>query len=397
MKVLVFTTAYPNEQQPNLGVFVRERMSRVAEYCEIKVVAPVPFFPGAGFLKKKYRARPPYREFQEGIEILHPRFFLIPRFCKGLDGVFLFLSSLWTVFGLRRRFDFDLIDAHFAYPDGFAAILLGRAVRRPVTITLRGTINRLIHYPVRGMLLKWALKRADRVFSVSRYLIDLALENGADLTEDRVRVIPNGVDTEKFSLLDKISCRKDLDLPLEAPVIVSVGGLVERKGHHRVMEILPALLEAYPDLHYLVVGGGSVEGDMTGQLRELAARSGITDHVHFAGEIDHSEVKKYLCAADVFVLPTRFEGWANVFFEAMACGLPVVTTRVCGNAEVVKEGRSGLLVSFGDPDALQLALRKALAHDWDRESIISYAYERPWSQVAREVHQAFADVLQNRG
>ncbi len=393
MKVLVFTTVYPNKLQPNLGVFVRERMSRVANHCEIKVIAPVPFFPGAGFFKKKYRDRPDFVELQNGIEVYHPRFFLIPRFCKWLDGFFLFMSSVWTVWRLRRKFDFDLIDAHFAYPDGFAAVLLGKITKRPVVITLRGTINRLIHFPARSFLLKWALEKADRIFSVCRYLVDLAVDNGADIDESKIRVIPNGVDTTKFSLVDKLTCRRNLDIPVDVPVLVSVGGLVERKGHHRVLEVMSGLLQQFPDLHYIIVGGGSVEGDMGVQLKLAAKNDGIYDVVHFTGEVTHEKVKEYLCASDIFVLPTRFEGWANVFLEAMACGLPVVTTQVCGNAEIVKEGQTGMLVPFDNKEALQSALGQALIENWDRDAIIQYAYSRPWDLVAQEVYDAFCDVL----
>lgn len=396
MKILVFTTVFPNKLHPNLGVFVHQRISHLAQICEVIVIAPVPWFPFAGLIKDKYKYYPAYLENQNGIEVYHPRFFLIPGFLKWLDGFFLFLSSFWTFKKLKREFHFDLIDAHFAYPDGFAAVLLGKAFNVPVSITLRGTINRLIYFPFRKVLLKWALKRAVKVISVSRYLVDLAIANGADLPEEKIRVIPNGVDLQKFTVLEKSSCRAKLDLPIGAPVLISVGGLVERKGHHRVLQILPQMLQEFPDLYYVIVGGGGSEGDMGPELRRLAEDLEVAHRVRFAGEVPHDKVKQYLCAADVFVLPTRFEGWPNVFLEAMACGLPVVTTQVCGNAEVVNDGQTGLLVPFGEPEALRLALQKALSLDWDRDVIVHHARSRTWDQVAQEVHQAFLEVLQER-
>lgn len=393
MKVLVFTTVYPNSCQPNLGVFVRERMARVARLCDLRVVAPVPWFPFAGLIKEKYKARPPVVEIQDGVTVYHPRFFLIPGVCKWLDGFFLFLSSLWLVARLRREFAFELIDAHFSYPDGFAAVLLGKVFKVPVSITLRGTINRLIYFRARGPLLKWALCEADRVFSVCRYLADLALQNTPGLDEKKIRVIPNGVDLGKFQVLDKLDSRRFLGLPEGAPVLVSVGGLVDRKGHHRVLEVLPELLRQVPDLVYVIVGGGSVEGNNRDRLEGMIARAGLTERVRFSGEIPHSEVNRYLSAADIFVLPTQFEGWPNVFFEAMACGLPVVTTDVCGNGEIVRNGENGLLTPFGDRQALRDALSQAFSTDWDRAEIIRYAQSRPWEMVAKEVHHHLREMM----
>jgi len=394
MKVLVFTTVYPNEKQPNLGVFVRERMSRVAKRCEIKVVAPVPYFPLAGLFKEKYRKRIPLIEYQQGIEVFHPKFFLIPGIMKFLDGFFLYLSTKRFVGKIQKTFDFDLIDAHFAFPDGFAAVLLGRRFKKPVTITLRGTLNRLINYKGRRKAIRFALKNANRVFSVSAYLVKLAKSLGVD--ESKFIVIPNGVDTSKFQVLEKSKCRNKLGIPQDKKVIISVGALVERKGHHRVIETLSGLIKKHPNLFYIVVGGGSVEGDMSIALDEQVRELSLTKHVRFTGEIPHSKVNEFLCASDVFALATRFEGWANVFFEAMACGLPVITTDICGNAEVVKNGENGLLVPFGDKEALADAINKAFSIEWDREAIINYAHGRTWDLVADEVYEQFGQILSHK-
>ena len=391
MKVLVFTTVFPNEKQPNLGVFVRERMSRVAKRCEIKVVAPVPYFPLAGLFKEKYRHRIPRIENQQGIEVFHPKFFLLPGIMKFLDGFFLYLSTKRFIRKIQKTFDFDLIDSHFAYPDGFAAVLLGRHFNKPVTITLRGTLNRLINYKGRREAIRFALKNASRVFSVSAYLGKLAKSLGID--ESKFIVIPNGVDTSKFQVLDKAECRNKLGIPRDKKVIISVGALVERKGHHRVIETLPDLIKKNPNLIYIVVGGGGVEGDMSISLNEQVRELDLTKHVLFTGEIPHSKVNEFLCASDVFALSTRFEGWANVFFEAMACGLPVITTDICGNAEVVRNGENGLLVPLGDKKALSNAIDNAFTTNWNREAIIKYAHDRTWEQVADEVNEQFCMIL----
>jgi glycosyltransferase involved in cell wall biosynthesis len=171
-------------------------------------------------------------------------------------------------------------------------------------------------------------------------------------------------------------------------VLVTVGGLVERKGFHRVIECLPALCAQFKELHYLVVGGPSPEGDWTARLQSQVVQLGLQSRVHFLGPLKPADLKVPLSAADVFVLATRNEGWANVFLEAMACGLPVVTTNVGGNAEVICQPELGTIVKFGDHDALRDAMAQALIHPWSHDEIRRYASSNTWDKrVAVLVHE----------
>lgn len=110
----------------------------------------------------------------------------------------------------------------------------------------------------------------------------------------------------------------------------------------------------------------------------MVADLGLGPHVRFLGPKPHEALAEVLSAADVFVLATRAEGWANVFLEAMACGLPVVTTDVGGNREVVCRPELGAVVPFGDAQALGLALQMALKTQWNAECIRQYAQENAW-------------------
>jgi glycosyltransferase involved in cell wall biosynthesis len=162
---------------------------------------------------------------------------------------------------------------------------------------------------------------------------------------------------------------------------------------HRVIEVMPALLERHPDLHYLIVGGASPEGDNRAELDALVARLGLDQYVHFLGTLPPDELKWPLSASDVFVLATRNEGWANVFLEAMACGLPVISTDVGGNAEVVCRDEFGSIVPFGDAAALQQALDDAIGKDWDRPAILDYAQDNQWEKRVAQLLRAFAPLL----
>lgn len=389
-RLLVFSTLFPHPGQPQAGLFIRERMFRVGKELPLVVVAPVPWFPLQGLIRlfrPHFRPSAPARELQHGIEVLHPRFLCVPGIAKRLDGVLLALSCWWTLHRLRQRFAFDVIDAHFAYPDGHAATLLGRWFEVPVTITLRGTEVRHARDPALAPKLRRALHAARRVFTVSASLRTLALREG--VPGDRCEVVGNGVDTTRFTAMPQGEARAPLGLPADARVLITVGALVERKGFHRVLEILPTLRRRFPSLHYLIVGGPSAEGDWRSRLEARAAEAGLADCVHFLGPLPPERLSLPLSAADVFVLPTRNEGWANVILEAMACGLPVITTDVGGNAEVVANPKLGSIVPFGDEAALAEAVAAALAQDWDRGAIRQYAESHHWDRKIATLVGAF--------
>jgi len=390
MKILVLTTVFPNCKQPALGTFVRERMFRVAKECNLKVVAPVPWFPFARYLKPNYRPIVPRMEIQQGIEVYHPRFFSIPGVLKCLDGFFFFLSLLFPLKRIRKDFDFDIIDTHFSYPEGFGAVLLARFFNRPVTITLRGTIVPLSKYFLRRIQIIYALRKATKVFSVSNSLKEKAVSLGIE--SSKILPIPNGVDMEKFFLIPKNKARQELGLPFDKKIIISVGGLVKRKGFHRVLAVLPEVTEKYKEVLYVIVGGPTVEGDLGPELKKQVKELNLNSHVHFTGSLPHSEVRKWLNAADIFCLATSNEGWANVFFEAMACGKPVVTTKVGGNEEVVKSADYGILVDLDDQNQLKDAILEALDKKWDHGKIIKYASENNWENVARKVLREFKKI-----
>ncbi|MHB1187361.1 glycosyltransferase [Thiobacillus sp.] len=385
--LVVFSALFPSAARPGAGLFIRERMFRVAQHRPLAVVSPQPWFPGQSLirlLRPGYRPQAPALEIQQGIRVYHPRFLSVPGLLRRFDGWSMALAS----FGLMRRLRREgarLIDAHFTYPDGEAATRLGRWLGLPVTVTLRGTEVPHSKNPALRPRLTRTLQAAARVFSVSDSLRRLAIELGA--AAEQAEVVGNGVDTSRFHPVDRAAARNKYGLPMDARVLVSVGALVERKGMHRVIDCLPALLKSHPGLHYVIVGGASPEGDNRAELAAQVARLGLAERVHFLGALPPDDLKWALSACDIFVLATRNEGWANVFLEAMACGLPVVTTDVGGNAEVVCRSELGTLVPFGDDAALQQALDEALTKDWDRTAILDYARDNHWDKrVAQLCH-----------
>lgn len=400
-RVLVFTTVFPHSSQPHIGLFVRERTFRVAQRLPCHFVCPVAWFPGQSAIRRfrpGFRPAAPWREDQLGREVLHPRFLSVPAIGKRWDGFLFAASMLPTLRRLQEKYGFNLIDAHFGYPDGYAATLLGRWLDVPVTVTIRGNEEVIARNPSLRPLLARGLRGAARVFSVSDSLRRLAIELGVE--PERAITVPNGVDSEKFYPVPRLEARGELGLPARAPVLISVGGLVEGKGFHRVIECLPALKADFPGLRYLIAGGATPVGDWRPRLERQVRELGLGDTVTFLGPVAPERLRVPLSAADAFVLATAREGWANVFLEAMACGLPVVTTRVGGNPEVVSDPRLGTLVPFGEPAALEAAIREALHHDWDRDFILAYARANTWDrridQLVGEFQKVVAEYRQGK-
>jgi glycosyltransferase involved in cell wall biosynthesis len=388
--VVVLSSLFPSSVQPGAGLFIRERMFRVGAQLPLAVVAPTPWFPLQGLIRRLrpgFRPGAPGHEVQAGFDVWFPRFLSVPGALKSLDGWFMALGALPRLWRLKRAGRLDLIDAHFGYPDGYAATLLGRWLGVPVTVTLRGTETRQAQDAALAPRLRQALQRATQVIAVSQSLRRVALDLG--IAADKARVVGNGVDLQKFSPLPRTEARRALGLPDDAPVLASVGGLVERKGFHRVIELLPALRRRFPGLRYLVVGGPGPEGDMGTELQRQVAALGLNDAVRFLGALPPERIREPLSAANVFVLATRNEGWANVFLEAMACGLPVVTTDVGGNAEVVCRPELGTVVPFGDADRLRDAIEHGLASRWDAALIRRHAQDHVWDRRVDELVDLF--------
>ncbi len=376
-KLLVFSSLFPSQVRPNAGVFIRERMFRVGKYIPIIVVSPVPWFPFQEIIRywcPQFRPQPSCYEEQEGVQVYYPRFFSIPGLLKSCDGFFMAVGALPTLLKLKKKF--TIIDAHFAYPDGYAATLLGKWLNKPVTITLRGTEVPLAKIPRRKEKLLTALVYATQVFSVSDSLKQFVVSLGAN--GDKIQVIGNGIDVIKFQPIAKSTARAALSISEGAMVLVSVGALVDRKGFHRVIDLLPELVSHYPNLIYLIVGGDSPEGNIRIKLERQVEVLNLKKHVRFLGAYSSDQLKVPLSAANLFVLATANEGWANVFLEAMACGLPVITTDVGGNKEVIVNSELGTVVPFADSQRLLSAISNGLDKSWNIPLILKYAQNNAW-------------------
>lgn len=387
LRLLTFTSLFPNREQPNHGIFVENRLRHLIASGEAHsvVVAPVPYFPSRArcFGAWGRYARVPAREERHGVIVHHPRFPAIPRL--GMTASPALLAA--AVLGFVRRIaadgpGFDLIDAHYFYPDGVAAVRIGRWLRRPVVVTARGTdVNLIPRYRLPRTMIRWAIAEADGIIAVSNALKQALVALGA--APERVVVLRNGVDLSLFRPGDRDAARRALGL--SRPTLLSVGHLIERKGHHRVIEAMPRL----PDFDLVIVG----DGPERGRLEQLRRHLGVAERVRLLGAVGHGDLPAIYTAADALVLASSREGWANVLLEAMACGTPVIASNVWGNPEVVRTREAGIVARQNTPDGLAEAVRELFAALPPRTAVRAYAERFGWKETTQGQLALFRQVL----
>lgn len=389
MKILTVTTLFPNAEQPDHGIFVENRLRHLLASRQAigRVIAPIPWFPGpaTGFGRYSRFARVPRREIRHGIPVEHPRFVSLP-------GIGMACAPLLLYWGARRAvqrllaegFAFDLIDAHYFYPDGVAAALLGREFAKPVVITARGTdINLIADYRLPRRMILWAARQAGGVVAVCAALKRRLVELGADAAS--IRVLRNGVDLVRFQPCDRTASRRTYGVAGAAPVLLSIGHLIARKAHHLVIEALTQL----PEARLLIAG----EGPERAALEGLARRLGVDARIRFLGRVPHEALADLYAAADILVLASSREGWANVLLEAMACGTPVVASNVWGTPEVVADDAAGRLVDERTGGAFAAAIAQLLASPPARMATRRYAERFSWDATTEGQLALFRDIL----
>ena len=389
-KTLFFSTLYPNSAQPSHGIFLEQRIKHIVQSGEIEavVVAPMPWFPFRNSVFGSYRkyALAPKKDERNGVRVLYPRYLALPKIGMYISPFLIALSCLATVRNLiLEGFDFDILDAYYFYPDGVAATILSKVFHKRLIITAFGTdINLIPRYRVPRIMIRWAGREARVMTSVCDALREHMIQLG--LPGNLIHTILHGVDLRLFAPpTDRMALRRRLGL--SGPTLLSVGHLIELKGHHLVIEALPQL----PDARLLIVG----EGEEKANLRELALRFGVSERVSFLGHVDQGDLPDVYGAADLLVLGSSREGIANVLLEAMACGTPVVATDVGGSREVITGPESGLLVQKRSSDALAEEIHRLLENYPDRaatrRSVERFSWDRTTTQHLALYEQVMAD------
>jgi glycosyltransferase involved in cell wall biosynthesis len=384
MKILTFSTLFPNSEKPGHGIFVETRLRHLVASgrVESRVVAPVPWFPltHERFGNYAKMARAPREEIRHGIPVAHPRYPVLPKVGMNVAPVFL-AQAVKPAIGrlIDEGFDFDLIDAHYFYPDGVAAAMLGRYFNKPVVITARGSdITLFPGYRLPRRMILWAANQAAGIITVCNALRDEVISLGVDPA--RVVSLRNGVDLELFRPTERA--------PDQPFTLVTVGHLVPVKAQELIVGALPLL----PGVRLVVAG----DGPNRGMLEELARKLGVSERVNFLGAVPQAQLRAHYGAADAMVLASSREGWANVLLESMACGTPVVASRVWGTPEVVAAPEAGVLMAERTPQGVADAVNALRAHYPDRAATRRYAERFSWDDTTAGQLALFESVLAER-
>jgi glycosyltransferase involved in cell wall biosynthesis len=373
LRILTFSGLFPNAEQPTHGLFVWRRLQQLlgSGAVDATVVAPVPWFPLAHPRFGAYAAfaRVPRREMLAGVPVHHPRYVVIPKVGMSLAPALLALGVRDCVAKLHRAKGFDLIDAHYFYPDGVAAAWIARWLGLPLSITARGTdLNVIAEHVLPRAMIRWAADHSRLNVAVGEELAARLRAIGADPA--KTRTIPNGVDLQAFRPLDRAASRLALGIA-ERNWLLSAGQLIPTKGHDAVIRALVQL----PGWGLLVAGHGPEEAS----LRALARQTGVADRVSFRGRVSPEEMPALYSAADCLVLASAREGMPNVVLESLACGTPVIATRVGDCPAMLRDPVAGRLVERADPAAIAAALSDLMRAPPGREAVAEYARRFSWA------------------
>lgn len=375
VRILTFSTLYPNAARPTHGIFVETRLRALVAsgIVSARVLAPCPWFP---FTSRKFGtyskfARIPRRETRHGIEIDHPRFPLFPKIGMSSAPLGMFAAVLPIV---RRQMDagrdFDVIDAHYFYPDGVAAALLGMAVQRPVVITARGgDLDVISTYAVPRRWIQWAARRAAGLIAVSSGLKRRLERLGT--FPDRVLMLRNGVDLSLFGPCEPLAARKSAGFT--RPTLLAVGNLVPLKRHVAIVEALPQLSE----FDLVIVGDGPERSRIEARARQL----GVADRVRLLARMPQERLPVLYSAADFLVHPSEREGWPNVLLESMACGTAVVVSNFDGVTDIVSAPEAGRILAEPTPSCIAETIRCLTAGPPARDMTRRYAEGFDWNST----------------
>lgn len=391
IRLLTFSTLYPNNARPNHGIFVENRLRHLVndgQACRSTVIAPVPWRPGMPrwFGDRRRHTAAHVFEMRHGIPIYHPRYLALRGLNMYLAPFLLYRSALPTIRDLLASGEcIDAIDAHDVYPDGVTAIWLGHHFNLPVVVTARGSdVSLLPDHALPRHLIRQAINNSSALIAVSAAIKAALIHLGAP--DEKVTVLRNGVDTRLFRPMDRDYARETL--ALTGRTLISVGSLIERKGHDRIIRAMAQL-----DGFELLIAG---EGPDHHRLSRLIEELDLTDRVRLLGAWPHRELPRLYNAADALILASSREGWPNVLTEAIACGTPVLASNIWGNPEIVSCQQAGMLIEHNTPDGIAEAVRRLFGNMPDRALTRAYAEELSWDDTTSGLVRLFASLRDRR-
>ena len=387
--ILTFTTLYPNIIQSTHGVFVENRLRHLRKETNVKarVIAPIPWIPTHKGPFKNYPDYPaiPDTETRCGVEITHPRYLIIPKIGWYLTPWLLYQGTKKAVQALNAKQKIDLIDAHYLYPDGLAAALHAKDLGIPFTMTARGSdVNVIADHILARKMITWAAKRANHIITVSESLKEKLISHHID--RNKVTTLRNGVDLDTFTPQDQKKSRRKFNIPQNNKILLSVGNLIELKGHHLIIKALTMLDNTYQ----LYIAGSGPDETM---LKKLIEKLNLQDRVHLLGKVPHDQLPILYSAADALILASSREGWPNVVLESIACGTPVIANTVNGTPEIIKSPEAGILIKNREAETIKQGIEQLFSNLPNRNDTANYAKAFTWTETSLGQERIFKEIL----
>ncbi len=386
LNILTLSTLFPNSAAPNFGIFVERQTAALADRVEanVTVINPIgmPPQPLRGLAPYRALTGLPLHQHWGKLNVHRPRFPIVPKFGGAKNPDRIASAILPLVRRLHEENPFDLIDAEFFYPDGPAAMRLSEALDIPFVIKARGAD--IHHWGSDPKCLPHILSAADKasgLLAVSKALKQDMIQLGID--GDKITVHYTGLDQSKFQPVDRAVAKRELGV--EGPLFISVGALIKRKNQALVIEAMASLTDAT----LMLAGTGEEEK----ACRTLADKLGIKDRVRFLGNVPHDQLPKLVAAADISILPSKSEGLANAWVEALSCGTPIIISEAGGARELVRSDIAGRIVEQ-DSIAIADAAKAILANPPKQEDVRATVSHFSWENNGDALIKLFADITQ---
>ncbi len=397
IKVLTITHSFPTKYNPIAAIFILNQLVELKKYCDIKVIFPHGYVPSIKFFNPYYRfSKIPNQEEVEGITVFHPKYFMIPRIIFGLrflniyasiESVFSYLSSRKIADKVAEEWNPDIIHMHGTLSEGWLVKRLKRKYDKPFLITVHGEdVTRYAKEMLSAPIVKSNLAQSDAIICQSKFLRKEIESIG--IKNKKFFIIPMGAKLERFNPKDKIKAREKLNLPKNKKVILFTGPLIPRKGVEYLIRAVKLIIKKDKNIYCVVIGSGSSEA----RLKVLSSSLNLDRYINFIGRKTNDEVADYMNACDLFVLPSLNEGLPVVLCEALACGKPIVATKVAGTPELINKD-VGYLVEPKNVEDLEKKILLALNKKWDKAKILQQAKNFSVAASARKLVSVYRSII----